>query len=209
MILRAKRYTRGVFISVLRQFFASHQKFPWQQNSLKTKILIEESLPTIQFSMPCIIIGRPTLGKVFERSLSRGLVEEKFADGLIDGVTRSIYAGEIAIGRIDAVTPLIVYSIDPFVGEMIADELITLFNYSVVEKLSEAGMEIINVNDGNPSEVAFGNDFLNKFPIDILTYQEWEKNITPEEQDVIEHITIPDIDGLIIANQDGVTKGIF
>lgn len=209
MILRAKRYTRGVFLSVLRQFFASHLKFAWQQNSLKSKLLIEESFPTVKFSMPCIIVGKSTIPKPFERSLNRGLVEEKYDDALINGETRQAYAGDIRISRIDAVTPISIYSIDPFIGEMIADEIIELLNYSCFEKFSNAGMEITDIRDSQGSEVAFGNDFFHKFNLDVSTYQEWESNITPAELDVIEAIKIPDIDGLVTIGVDGVTNGIF
>lgn len=209
MILKARRYTKGVFLSVLRQFFASHAKFPWQQNSLKTKLLIEESFPTVQFSMPCIIVGKVTTGNPFERSLSRGLVEEVFEDTLINGVTRSAYSGEISIGRIDANTNISVYSIDPFIGEAIADEIITLLNYSCFEKFSLAGMEIVGIRDSYSTETPFGNDLFNKYSLDVQTYQEWENNITSAERDVIEKITIPDIDGVIAIGLDGVTNGIF
>lgn len=209
MILRAKRYTKGVFLSVLRQFFTSHVQWPWQQNSLKSRILIEESFPTIGFSMPCIIIGRVTTGKPFERSLSRGLVMEKYTDANINGVTRSAYAGEISIGRIDAVTPIEVYALDPLISETIADEIITLLNYSCFEKFSLSGLEITEVRDGQPSEISFGNDIFFKNSLDVQTYQEWEKDITPGELDVIESISIPDINGIATIGLDGVTSGIF
>jgi len=208
MILRAKRYTRGVFLSVLRQYFASHQKFPWQQNIVKTKIMIEESFPKVPYSHPCIIIERPTV-QPFERALSRGLVEEKYDDALIDGITRSVYAGEININRVQAITPISVYSIDPFMGEMVADEVFTLLGYSCIEKFSKSGLEIVDVRDSGPSEEVFGNDLYYKNNITIHTHQEWEINIEEDEADVIEKITIPDIDGVIAIGIDGVTNGNF
>jgi hypothetical protein len=209
MIIRAKRYTRGVFLSVLRQYFASHNKFPWQQNILKTKLLIEENFPSKPFSMPCIIVENTVANKSFEKALERGLVEHKYEDTLINGVTRSTYAGEITIGKIDANTPIAVFSIDPFVGEMIADEIITLLNLTAFEKFRNAGLEIVDLRDSNPVEVAFGNDIFFKFNLDVSTYQEWENNITPEELDVIEKIQIPDINGLIVLTPDGITNPIF
>lgn len=210
VIFRLARYNRSVFNSVFRQFFAAHQKFPWNANTLKSRIMIDEKFPSTGRVYPAIIIGNIVGGDLFEKMLDRGLQEETYEPQVIDGVERQVWTGERRGGQLPQTVEISVYSMDPFVAEEVHDELVTLISLLLFEKLRCAGIEITAISDAAPSEERVGNDIVHRYTLGVSFYAEWESSPDPTTIQTIEGIRIPDIGGIsTFLTEDGVSNATF
>jgi len=209
MIFKSRRYVKSVLLSVLRQYFTTHAKFPYKENIHQTKIFIDEQFPEIQRKYPCIIISDASSPEFFKPAFDRGFQDESYETQSIDGINRDVSVGSRYGMPLDSVIKIEIKSMNPFMGETIADDVATFILYTGYFLFKKAGIEIKSASAQDPQIEIIGNDNVTTYVITLNTYSEWEQFVTTEESDIVQGITIPDINGLITENPDGTTNSIF
>jgi len=228
MILRASRYVRLTFVSVLQQFFQafglpdpqfieqvqptgavppSAGDFTWNPDNRVTKITVFEHFP-VQFRIYPIVTVDTVVGKGFFRSLNREFQEPLLGDVLIDGLTRTGVVAERYGGPLNLTVNIKVYDYDPKKVERIVDKIISGLRFLVFEKLRISGIEILDINLGMEGVEKIGNDPITTHEVNVDIYTEFEETLSIAEAELIKKIQIPDIGGLITI-VDGITDPNF
>lgn len=228
MILRASRYVRLTFVSLLQQFFQvyglpdpqfieqiqptgtlppSAGDVTWNPDNRYTKITVYEHFP-VQFRIYPIVIIDVVIGKGFFRSLNREFQEPMLGDVLIDGLTKTGVVGERYGGPLNLTVNIKVYDYDPKKVERIVDKIISALRFLVFEKFRIAGIEILDINLGAEGTEKIGNDPVFTHEVNVDVYTEFEETLSIPEAELIKRIQIPDINGLI-TEVDGITDPYF
>lgn len=228
MILRAERYVRLTFVSILQQFFQAFglpdPQFPeqiqptgtlspqagditWNPDNRITKITVYEHFP-VQFRIYPIVIVDVVAGKSFFRSLNREFQETIIGDVNINGITQTGEIGERYGGPLNLSVNIKVYDYDPKKVERILDKIISGLRFLVFEKFRIAGIEILDINLGAEGVEKIGNDPISTYDVNVDIYTEFEETLSTSEAELIRNIKIPDINGLITI-VDGITDPNF
>jgi hypothetical protein len=230
MILRAHRWLRLNFVSILQQFYAiygtpdpqfpeqspplnpANTNFTWRPDIKTTGIFIDERFRVDYRKYPALIVDT-VMGQAFFRSL-----QEEFQVGTyapipgftsVDGLTTT---GLVSIrhgGPLNLTVTIKAYDYDPKNVERIVDRLITGLRFLVISKFRLAGIEILDVRLGAESEETIGNDQLFSYQVDVDTYSEFEVTVPVDVLTLINGIQIPDYNGLITILPDGTTDPYF
>jgi hypothetical protein len=225
MILRAKRFTRMTFISIIQQFFAisglpdaqfpeqsppvpaSDTDFTWNADNKTTKITVVEHFP-VQFRIYPIIVVDIVGGRSFFRSLNREFQEPLMGDVFLNGMTQTGVVGERYGGPLNLSVNIKVYDYNPKKVERITDKLISALRFLVFEKFRIAGIEITDINLVGESYEKIGNDPIFSHELNVEVYTEFEDTLSIAEAELIDKIQIPDVNGLITI-VDGITDPNF
>lgn len=205
MIFRLQQHVANVFKSLLRGYFATDVDYTWNLNINETKINIFDLFTPRTRKYPLVLVQDIT-GDAFTKSLNREFQETITGDVFVNGLTRTGTLGYRHGGGNTLNVRITCSAYDPTEARIIADKIDSALRFFIFENFRIEGIEITAIRINSEPNEQIGNDNVHSVDISVSIYCEWEETIDISQSDLLDKIKIPDYEGVIVIDQDGLTN---